>query len=102
MTRPETSEKPKKVIIIGAGPVGALAGLYFSHAGWSVTVYELRGGIYPALLGLCAHANIPQTFASQKTEPWALANLSILHSQREASTAYEISGMKALRYYIRC
>ena len=36
----------KKVIIVGAGPVGSLAALYFSHAGWEVEVYELRGGIY--------------------------------------------------------
>ncbi|KAF8541231.1 hypothetical protein BDD12DRAFT_732639 [Trichophaea hybrida] len=45
MTPPERSEKLKKVAIIGAGPVGALAGLYFSHAGWFVTVYELRGDL---------------------------------------------------------
>ncbi|RPA92564.1 FAD/NAD(P)-binding domain-containing protein [Choiromyces venosus 120613-1] len=42
------SESPatrKKVIVVGAGPVGALAALYFSHAGWEVEVYELRGVI---------------------------------------------------------
>lgn len=44
MSTSDPSKKPKKVAIIGAGPVGALAGLYFSHAGWSVTIYELRGG----------------------------------------------------------
>ncbi|PUU74739.1 hypothetical protein B9Z19DRAFT_1132674 [Tuber borchii] len=35
----------KKVIVVGAGPVGALAALYFSHAGWEVEVYELRGDL---------------------------------------------------------
>jgi 2-polyprenyl-6-methoxyphenol hydroxylase-like FAD-dependent oxidoreductase len=39
-------EPPKKVVIVGAGPVGALAALYFAHAGWEVEVYELRGGLY--------------------------------------------------------
>lgn len=35
---------PKKVVVIGAGPVGSLAALYFSHADWDVELYELRGG----------------------------------------------------------
>jgi kynurenine 3-monooxygenase len=39
-------QKKASVAIVGAGPVGALAGLYFSHAGWKVSVYELRGGSY--------------------------------------------------------
>ncbi|KAL7272322.1 kynurenine 3-monooxygenase, mitochondrial precursor [Rhizina undulata] len=34
---------PQKVLIVGAGPVGALAGLYFSYGGWDVEIYELRG-----------------------------------------------------------
>jgi len=40
------SPAKKKVIVVGAGPVGALAALYFSHAGWEVEVYELRGGLF--------------------------------------------------------
>lgn len=36
---------PKKVVVVGAGPVGSLAALYFSHAGWNVELYELRGGL---------------------------------------------------------
>jgi kynurenine 3-monooxygenase len=34
----------RKVAIVGAGPVGTLAGLYFANAGWEVEIYELRGG----------------------------------------------------------
>ncbi|KAI5805030.1 hypothetical protein EDC01DRAFT_725601 [Geopyxis carbonaria] len=35
----------KKVAIVGAGPVGALAALYFANADWDVEVYELRGDL---------------------------------------------------------
>ena len=35
---------PQKVVIIGAGPVGALAALYAAQRGDNVEVYELRGG----------------------------------------------------------
>ncbi|KAK6340878.1 kynurenine 3-monooxygenase, mitochondrial precursor [Orbilia brochopaga] len=40
-----TVYEPQKVVIIGAGPVGSLAGLYFAKGGWQVTVYELRGDL---------------------------------------------------------
>jgi kynurenine 3-monooxygenase len=36
--------KKTKCIVIGAGPVGALAALYAANRGWDVEVYELRGG----------------------------------------------------------
>ena len=34
----------KKIVIVGAGPVGALAAIYASERGYSVEVYELRDG----------------------------------------------------------
>jgi len=34
----------QKTIVIGAGPVGALAALYAARRGDDVEVYELRGG----------------------------------------------------------
>lgn len=34
----------QKVIVIGAGPVGALAALYAANRGDDVEVYELRDG----------------------------------------------------------
>lgn len=38
-------EKPElKCVVVGAGPVGALAALYAAARGWQVEVYELRGG----------------------------------------------------------
>lgn len=34
-----------KCVVIGAGPVGALAGLYAARRGWDVEVYDLRAGM---------------------------------------------------------
>lgn len=34
----------RKVVVVGAGPVGALAALYAGSRGDDVEVYELRGG----------------------------------------------------------
>ena len=42
-------DQPLKCVIIGAGPVGALAALYAARRGWDVEVYELRGGAYVRL-----------------------------------------------------
>lgn len=33
-----------KCVVIGGGPVGALAGLYAARRGWDVEVYDLRPG----------------------------------------------------------
>jgi kynurenine 3-monooxygenase len=33
-----------KVVVAGAGPVGALAALYAAHRGHEVVLYELRSG----------------------------------------------------------
>lgn len=36
----------QKVVVVGAGPVGALAALYAASRGDDVEVYELRDGVY--------------------------------------------------------
>ena len=33
-----------KVVIVGGGPVGALAGLYAAQRGFEVEIYEMRDG----------------------------------------------------------
>jgi kynurenine 3-monooxygenase len=38
------SRKRQKTIVVGAGPVGALAALYAAGRGDDVELYELRGG----------------------------------------------------------
>jgi NADPH-dependent 2,4-dienoyl-CoA reductase/sulfur reductase-like enzyme len=40
----------QKTIVIGAGPVGALAALYAAQRGHDVEVYELRSGTFSCLL----------------------------------------------------
>jgi kynurenine 3-monooxygenase len=37
-------DKKQKTIVIGAGPVGALAALYSAQRGHDVEIYELRSG----------------------------------------------------------
>ncbi len=39
----------QKVVVVGAGPVGALAALYAAKRGDDVHVYELRSGKQPIL-----------------------------------------------------
>ena len=34
----------KKVVVVGAGPVGALAALYATKRGYQVELYDLRDG----------------------------------------------------------
>lgn len=41
----------QKVVIVGAGPVGALAALYAAVRGHNVEVYELRAGEVDDLIG---------------------------------------------------
>jgi kynurenine 3-monooxygenase len=42
--------KVQKTIVIGAGPVGALAALYAAQRGHDVEVYELRSGTFSCLI----------------------------------------------------
>lgn len=39
-------EHSRKTVVVGAGPVGALAALYAASRGDEVEVYELRDGMY--------------------------------------------------------
>lgn len=45
----EMAEKSKrqKTVVVGAGPVGALAALYAAQRGHDVEIYELRSGAFP-------------------------------------------------------
>lgn len=39
----------QRILVVGAGPVGALAALYAARRGDNVAVYELRDGNTPGL-----------------------------------------------------
>lgn len=41
----EEGNKKERIIIIGAGPVGALAALYAALRDYEVEIYELRSGM---------------------------------------------------------
>ena len=56
--------KPTKCVVIGAGPVGALAALYAARRGWDVEVYELRGGMFDGLSVYCPGTDVPKTSAT--------------------------------------
>ena len=49
----------QKVVVVGAGPVGALAALYAASRGDHVEVYELRGGVYILRQECLRHALFP-------------------------------------------
>lgn len=49
-------DKKQKTIVIGAGPVGALAALYAAQRGHEVEIYELRSGKLFSSFGLCCVA----------------------------------------------
>jgi 2-polyprenyl-6-methoxyphenol hydroxylase-like FAD-dependent oxidoreductase len=46
-----TSSSSKSIAIVGGGPVGALATLYFAKHFEKVTLYELRAGWTSAIRG---------------------------------------------------
>lgn len=36
--------RPRKAVVVGAGPVGCLAALALAKQGWNVGVFEIRPG----------------------------------------------------------
>jgi 2-polyprenyl-6-methoxyphenol hydroxylase-like FAD-dependent oxidoreductase len=49
----------KKVVIVGAGPVGALAAIYAAERGHDVEVYELRSGELWYFLVISSAVSLP-------------------------------------------
>jgi len=44
----DTPNMSRKLVVVGAGPVGCLAAISFAKMGWSVEIYEARPGISPS------------------------------------------------------
>ena len=69
------AEERQRTIVVGAGPVGALAALYAAARGDQVYVYELRGGTYP----FCKFDKPPEdaiTASQRCSQPQALQHHS--------------------------
>ena len=43
------ADRKTKCLVVGGGPVGALAALYAAKRGWEVEVYDLRRGMIDIL-----------------------------------------------------
>ena len=41
---PSTTSTQKKVVVVGAGPIGCLAAMAFAKRRWRVVLYEGRSG----------------------------------------------------------
>lgn len=39
-----SATKPRKAVVVGAGPVGCLSAMAMAKAGWDVEIYEGRPG----------------------------------------------------------
>lgn len=56
----------RKLVIVGAGPVGCLAAMSFANMGWSVEIYEARPGIrhlHQGVFILPVHKNVNARYA---------------------------------------
>ena len=75
-----TSPSSKTVAVVGGGPVGALAALYFAKHFSKVTLYELRPGRSPVTSKLIADPRIPANRAAlpNKSINLALSDRGIL------------------------
>ena len=84
----------RKVVVIGAGPVGALAALYAAVRGDDVEIYELRGG---TLWHLFSPINlIDPTFVQKKGQ--IKARLYVFIASRLMFVYYHYIDSKLLWY----
>jgi kynurenine 3-monooxygenase len=87
--------RPRKVIVVGAGPVGCLSALSFAKQGWEVEVFEARPGkstfhcpFRKRTWWLITRSALP----ADMREPEAKANLSL----RSINLAISSRGISAL------
>jgi hypothetical protein len=48
----DSASRPRKALVIGAGPVGALTALSLHRRGWEVAIWDMREGEAPAASSL--------------------------------------------------
>ena len=79
----------RKLVVVGAGPVGCLAAIALAKMGWSVEIYEARPGIF-----LFHHG--PPIF-SQSTPDMRLPSSREAAQQRSINLAISSRGIAAMR-----
>lgn len=80
--------RPRKVIVVGAGPVGCLSALSFAKQGWEVEVFEGR----PGECDIFFDSNVWLISLADMRDPEAKANLSL----RSINLAISSRGIAAL------
>jgi kynurenine 3-monooxygenase len=50
LSMPSQRSQTRKVVVVGAGPVGCLAAMAFAKQGWDVDVLEARPGRFPCAI----------------------------------------------------
>lgn len=86
---PTLLERPRKAIVVGAGPVGCLAALALTRHGWNVEVYEGR----PGLRLVPSHIRI---FTQKHIADLRLPSSKIASQQRSINLAISHRGIAAL------
>lgn len=76
LNRAMSSASTKNIAVVGGGPVGALAALYFARYFEKVTLYELRAGIIPLSLNSVNSAD-PRIPANKNALPNKSINLAL-------------------------
>lgn len=90
----------QKVIVVGAGPVGALAALYAAGRGDEVEVYELRSGRVPVFSSLiCAPRLLATPFLFVKTSfPMEFESVLKSNSESRVNLTMSLSVIPLLMY----
>lgn len=74
-----------KIVVIGAGPVGCLAGIYAAQRGHDVEVYELRPGTLPqpiAIPNLLTDHTLPDMRSPDNSKPAEAKSINLALSER--------------------
>src|SRR6266699_5121390 len=81
----------KKLVVVGAGPVGCLVAIALANMGWVVEIYEARPGIPPLHLPLFRH------FHEQLTLDMRLPSSQAAAQQRSINLAFSSRGIAAMK-----
>ena len=81
----------RKLVVVGAGPVGCLAAVALAKMGWSVEIYEARPGIY------LFHRRPPLFLNVEPTSDMRLPSSREAAQQRSINLAISSRGIAAMQ-----